>query len=388
VDTPTTTLPVDQAEPAEPDGPPVRRARWPWVVVAIPVLLGLVSLIAAVIELPYYAISPGSARPTQPTVLVSGTRTYETNDDILFTTVSLSRDRINGWEWLQAELDDTIDLVDAEVVDGGHTAEENQQINQALMDDSQDVAIVVALEHLGYDVIDGTGATVGDVLPASPAAEELASGDTIVRADGQPVERKEDLVRAIEGHQPGDVVRLTVEPEEGRRERLSVTLGAFTDSQEQPCVLPGEQAEGVFVSEMTCIGVSGLTTRDEERDFPFDVSIDPGQVRGPSAGLAFTLAVLDVLTPGDLTGGQPVAVTGTIDSLGTVGLIGGAQYKAVAARAAGARVFLVPRGEEEIAATKVGDDVRIIPVSTLDEALAALEDLGGDPVPTDVASAP
>jgi PDZ domain-containing protein len=167
-----------------------------------------------------------------------------------------------------------------------------------------------------------------------------------------------------------------------------VTLGAFTDSPEQPCVVPGEEAEGVTVSDQTCIGVSGLTTRDEEQNFPFDVSIDPGRVRGPSAGLAFTLATLDVLTPGDITGGQPVAVTGTIDSLGNVGPIGGAEYKAIAARTAGAEVFLVPRGEEDIAASKVGDDVRIIPISTLDEALAALEDLGGEPVPTEVTSAP
>jgi PDZ domain-containing protein len=352
------------------------------------VLFGVLSLVALVVELPYYAISPGSARPTEPTIRVSGTETYPGDDDILFTTVSLSRGRINGWEWLQAELDDSIDLVDAELIEGGHTAAENQQINQQLMDDSQDVAVVVALEHLGYDVVDGTGATVGDVLPGSPAAEQLGPDDDIVRAGGEPVERKEDLVRQIEARRPGDELDLVVEPADGGRERITVTLGGFSNSREQPCVVPGEQADGVTVTDQTCIGVSGLTTRDEERNFPFDVSIDPGRVRGPSAGLAFTLATLDVLTPGDITGGQPVAVTGTIDSLGNVGPIGGAEYKAIAARAAGADVFLVPRGEEEIAASKVGDDVQIIPVSTLDEALAALEDLGGEPVPTDPSTAP
>ena len=388
MDTRTTTLAVDPADPTAAEQPPTRRARWPWVLVVIPVLFGILSLVALVIELPYYAISPGSARPTEPTIQVSGTETYPGEDDILFTTVSLSRGRINGWEWLQAEVDDSIDLIDAEVIEGGHTAEENQQINQQLMDDSQDVAVVVALEHLGYDVVDGTGATIGDVLPESPAAEQLGAGDDIVRAGGEPVERKEDLVRQIEARRPGDELDLVVEPADGGRERVTVTLGAFSDSQEQPCVVPGEEAEGVTVSEQTCIGVSGLTTRDEERNFPFDVSIDPGRVRGPSAGLAFTLATLDVLTPGDITGGQPVAVTGTIDSLGNVGPIGGAEYKAIAARAAGAEVFLVPRGEEEIAAGKVGDDVQIIPISTLDEALDALEDLGGQPVTTDHSSLP
>jgi PDZ domain-containing protein len=348
------------------------------------VLIGVVALLGLVIELPYYAISPGSARPTEETVQVSGTETFPSEDDILFTTVSLSRGRINGWEWLQAELDDDIDLVDAELIEGGHTAAENQQINQQLMDESQDVAVVVALEHLGYDVIDGTGATVGDVLPNSPAADELEAEDTIVRAGGQPIDRKEDVVRQIEQLQPGDTLDLVVEPAQGRRERVQVTLGAFTNRQDAPCLVSADEVDGeVALSDQTCLGVSGLTTRDEERHFPFDVSIDPGRVRGPSAGLAFTLAVLDVLTPGDITGGQPVAVTGTIDSLGNVGPIGGAQYKAIAARRAGAQVFLVPRGEEEIAASRVGDDVTIIPVSTLDEALDALVDLGGEPVEVD-----
>jgi PDZ domain-containing protein len=143
------------------------------------------------------------------------------------------------------------------------------------------------------------------------------------------------------------------------------------------------------MTNQTCIGVRGLVTRDEERNFPFDVSIDPGQVRGPSAGLAFTLAVLDVLTPGDLTGGHPVAVTGTIDGLGNVGPIGGAEYKAIAAREAGAELFLVPAGEEDIAASRVGDGVTIVPVATLDDALEALAEIGGNALDleTPVASA-
>lgn len=384
MDTTTSTLAVDTSEQPPGDTAPVRRARWPWALAAIPLVLGVLSLIALVVELPYYTISPGGARPTEPTVQVSGTETFPGDDDILFTTVSLSQGRINGWEWLEAQLDGDIDLVDAEIIEGDHTAEENRQINQQLMDESQDVAVVVALEELGYDVIDGTGAKVGDVLPGSPAAVDLAADDTVVRAGGEPIERKEDLVRQIELLAPGDTLDLVVEPADGGRERVEVALGAFTNSQDVPCQPPGEAAaEGVTVSDVTCLGVSGLTTRDEERNFPFDVSIDPGRVRGPSAGLAFTLAVLDVLTPGAITGGQPVAVTGTIDSLGNVGPVGGAEYKAIAAREAGAGVFLVPRGEEEIAASRVGDDVRIIPISNLDEALAALEDLGGEPVPTD-----
>jgi PDZ domain-containing protein len=331
------------------------------VLAGLGALAGLLALVGAVVELPWYAISAGSARPTAATVQVSGADTFPPDQDIFFTTVSLSQRRINGWEWLQAELDADIDLVDADLIEGGHTAEENQEINQALMDESQDVAVVVALEELGFDVIDGTGATIGDVVPEYPADGALEPGDTVVRAQGEPVERKEDLARAIDATGPDQPLALVVEDPDGIRRRVTVDLAPD----------PRDPGHGF-------LGVSGLSTRDEVRTDPFEVRIDPGRVRGPSAGLAFTLAVMDVLTPGDLTGDADVAVTGTIDGVGRVGPIGGAQYKAIAARRAGAEVFLVPAGEEEIAASRVGDDVQIVPVATLDDALDALAELGGN----------
>ena len=187
-------------------------------------------------------------------------------------------------------------------------------------------------------------------------------GETVVRAGGERVERVEDLVRQIDDRAPGDPLPLVLEDEDGHRRHVTVELGHFPGAPDEPF-----------------LGVSDLQTRDLEVHYPFDVSIDPGQVRGPSAGLAFTLAVLDVLTPGDLTGGHDVAVTGTIDGLGRVGPIGGAEFKAIAAERAGAEVFLVPAGEEDAARSRVGDDLRVEPVATLDDALRVLESLGGQP---------
>ena len=57
--------------------------------------------------------------------------------------------------------------------------------------------------------------------------------------------------------------------------------------------------------------------------FPFSVKIDAGNVGGPSAGLMFSLGIYDKVTNGALTGGQNIAGTGTIDSSGKVGPIGG-----------------------------------------------------------------
>jgi PDZ domain-containing protein len=126
------------------------------------------------------------------------------------------------------------------------------------------------------------------------------------------------------------------------------------------------------------VGIRAPEDRITSFEFPIDVTIDSGNVGGPSAGLAFTLAVLDVLTPGEITGGHRVAATGTMALDGTVGPVGGAAQKAVTVRDAGYEVFLVPSDElEEVRAT-VGDDLRVIAVDTLAEALDALDSLGGN----------
>ena len=125
-------------------------------------------------------------------------------------------------------------------------------------------------------------------------------------------------------------------------------------------------------------------------DFPIDVNVDTSQIGGPSAGLAMTLSIFDKLTPGALTGGKRVAVTGTINEDGSVGEIGGISQKAGSAKAADAELFIVPactredtkpQCEEELAKAKErAGDLRVVPVATFDEALAALEAAGGDPV--------
>jgi PDZ domain-containing protein len=189
----------------------------------------------------------------------------------------------------------------------------------------------------------------------------IEPGDTIVAVDGQPVERREDLARAIDAKEPGDPIRLRIEDPDGERRRAVVELGSYPDAPDEPF-----------------LGVGGLVTRDLAIEYPFEITIDTGDIIGPSAGLAFTLAILDVLTPGDLSGDTPVAVTGTINGLAQVGPVGGVEFKAVAAMEAGAEVFLVPEREVEQARELVGDDLRIEGVATLDDALRVLDDLGGN----------
>ncbi|MCT9077243.1 YlbL family protein [Streptomyces fulvoviolaceus] len=106
------------------------------------------------------------------------------------------------------------------------------------------------------------------------------------------------------------------------------------------------------------------------------VSLKLADVGGPSAGLLFSLGVIDKLdgdgSGGDLTGGRNIAGTGTIDADGTVGAVGGVALKTQAARRDGATVFLVPKDECADAKSELPKGLRLIPVTTLKGAVNSL----------------
>jgi PDZ domain-containing protein len=105
---------------------------------------------------------------------------------------------------------------------------------------------------------------------------------------------------------------------------------------------------------------------------PFSIDFNLANIGGPSAGLMFSLAVVDKLTTGDLNDGKFVAGTGTIDSDGKVGSIGGITHKMLAAQEAGATVFLVPADNCDEAKTAQDDGLELVKVDNLGQAVDAL----------------
>jgi PDZ domain-containing protein len=133
----------------------------------------------------------------------------------------------------------------------------------------------------------------------------------------------------------------------------------------------------------TIVGFMPRDTRTVET--PFEVGIDTDSIGGPSAGLAFTLALIDELSQGSLTGAVKVAATGTMDGNESIGAVGAIPQKAVAARDSGAKLFLIPASQSaaDIAqARRVGGvQMRVETVATLQDALDILRGIGGDPLP-------
>jgi len=306
---------------------------------------------------------------------------FEPDGDFFFVTVSAPEQSLLGW--FAGRDDPATTLLTEEDKFGVRTPSQRREAALQQMRTASQEAQFVALTAAGYEPEISLGeVVVQEVLCAEigddglcaeffPSDLAIDPSDTILEAEGEVLNSVEDLSAVLEGKEPGDIIELKIRrPEVGVLD-VEVELAASPDDPDR-----------------TIIGFRPFDTRVVT--LPFEVGIDTGRIGGPSAGLAFTLAMIDELTPGDLTGGKNIAVTGTIGLDGSVGPIGGLTQKVSAVRQHGVDVFLVPASQREVAdgndelRQRLDDvgrgDVMIIPVATLDEALEALAELGGDPL--------
>ncbi len=328
-----------------------------------------------------YARTPASAESVNQRVvfgeLPDDVERFDTEADFFFVTVTAPEQSLLSY--YVGRDDPAVDILTDEDKNGFQTPEQRREFNLQAMRTAEQEAQYVALTTLGYEPEITPGEVVvarvlckedgdgGTCAVAFPSDEQIDPADTILEADGVSLESVEDLSAVLADKQPGDTVLLLIErPNEGQSE-VTVELSASPDDPDR-----------------TIIGFQPFDTRAVT--LPFEVDIDTGQIGGPSAGLAFTLSLIDELSSGELTGGKNVAVTGTINLDGTVGPIGGLAQKVSAVHQHGVDVFLVPASQSEfddpVKLKRLDDagrgEVLIIPVATLDEALAALEELGGD----------
>lgn len=342
-----------------------------WGLLAVVILAGLAT--AALLSFwtrPYYALAPGSVRDTASRISVTGAPLHEPDGQIGFVTVSLT-ERVNTFEYIRAKLDGSIDLVHEDLINRGRTPDEKREEDRRRMAESKDVATLVALAHLGYEIVPiGLGVEVIELTPCMPAEDVLQPQDVIVGFAGDVVEFPDDLTDPLKEFDAGDTVELQVNrAESGEVETVELELGSTADS----CLV--DEIRTSEADERAMIGIRLDAVIDF--DLPIDVAIDTDRVGGPSAGLAFTLSLIDVLTEGELTGGTKVATTGTIDIDGNVGRVGGVKQKTVAARESGIDVLLVPEGEGEASLEFAGEMI-VEEVLTLDDALEALGRVGGN----------
>lgn len=230
----------------------------------------------------------------------------------------------------------------------GQTTDEVRERNALMFTDSEANATAAALRQLGLPI----EVAVGLITEGSAAEGVLEVGDTLREADGQAIDRPETLKRIVSEKAPGDALELTI-VRDGDERRVEVALGENPDDSD---------------SAYLGVGMSAQPAGD------VNVEYNVSGVGGPSAGLILSLAVVDKLSPGDLTGGRDIAGTGSIDGFGTVGAIGGITHKIAAAREKGADMFLVPADNCAEALTADAGDMPLIRVENLDGAVRAIND--------------
>ncbi|GHF17259.1 PDZ domain-containing protein [Amycolatopsis deserti] len=342
-----------------------RMTRRGWTVVTSGVLIVVFGLIGAFVQVPYVAIGPG---PTYDTlgqvngvqvVEVDGQQTYPTAGELRMTTVSLN-DEISLFGALGLWVSGRYALAPREeYFRPGESDEQVQQQNVQQFQDSQSNAEVAALRHLGFPV----KVLAQTIVENTPASRVLAAGDRLLSVNGRTITNEDDVTAALADTTPGQTVPITFQhgTEPARTEQI--TLAANPDPNKKQ-------------------GFMGLQPIDRA-DVPFDVKISLQDVGGPSAGLMFALAIVDRLTPGEMVAGEHVAGTGEITEKGAVNPIGGISFKVVAAREAGATVFLTPEANCAEASAAAPDGLKLIKVTDLNSALSALEALkAGQPTPS------
>jgi PDZ domain-containing protein len=325
-------------------------------VVAAPLVAVLLAL-AAFAPLPYVTYRPGGTVDVlgvggsgREIIQVEGQKTYRDDGELRMTTVIVSQPKQENSllelmaTWLNG--DNAVMPYDA-VYAPDETETDNEIEGAVQMVSSQDSAIAVALTELGHKVT--SAVEVQYVNPGSPADGRLKVRDIFLEVNGTKAATSEDISNAVRETPAGEEVTFLVRRGDIER-RISVA----------PEEIEGEQRVGVS------LGLGYI--------FPFDVSVNINpNISGPSAGLMFSLAIYDTLTPGSLTDHQIVAGTGEITPDGSVGPIGGIAQKIAGAREEGADLFLVPPANCQDVAAADNGDMQLVRADTMHDAVVALE---------------
>lgn len=323
-------------------------------------VLGVLSF---TLRVPYLVESPGPTFNTlgqydnKDIISVSGHQTSPTSGHLNLMTVLSDTDKttiagaLTGW----LRHDEVVVPYDAIYPPG--TSKQQQNANNAEdFTASQDNATAAAACELGYP----KGFGIFTVSPDSPNKGVLKAGDKFVSVDGTSVSDSTSLQKVLASRKAGDKLPVAV-VRAGQNTTVEVTLGPPGTGSSTPKL-------GVTV------GTGCL--------LPFEVTLSLSGVGGPSAGLMFSLGIIDKISNHDLTHGRFIAGTGTIDPTGQVGQIGGISLKMIAARRAGATVFLAPASNCADVKGNIPSGLDVVKVSTLHEAITDLDTLAaGGAVP-------
>jgi Lon-like protease len=317
--------------------------------VAVLALIGLVFALNFY-KLPVVALSPGPMEDVLSQLKVQGSRVYDSKGKLYLTSVGID-DNVRFYEALLDMANHDVELLPRNLIYPDQ--QDDQEIdreNAQAMDLSKETATVVALRQVGYD-IEPSAVQITEVLAGAPAHGKLKPTDRILAADGRKVHSTEQVRAAIRSHQAGERVTFKIE-RNGHTSTVPVSLQQ----------VDGEPRVGIVL-------------RDVFPSLPVKVSIETqNHIGGPSAGLMFTLSIIDKLTEEDLTAGRRIAGTGEIALDGGVLPVGGVAEKLVTVDRMGVKTFFIPEGNCDGVRGRVPKGLRLVKVANVKDALRFLRD--------------
>ena len=318
-------------------------------------------VLMAAVPVPYVALGPGPTFDTlgefdgKPVVAIEGTKVHPTSGHLNMTTVS-QRDGLTLGQALAFWASGNDQLVPRDMVFPPEKSRDDIEKSQnADFQRSEDFAEYAALNYLKYP----KAVTVDRVTDPGPSQGKLQPGDAIDAVNGTKVAEVADFTKLIKATKPGDVVVLDYRRRNAPPGNTRITLGKNDDRD---------------------YGFLGIAVGDAPWA-PFAVDFNLANIGGPSAGLMFSLAVVDKLTTGDLNGSKFIAGTGTITPDGDVGPIGGIAHKMYSAQEAGATAFLVPADNCDEARTAPDNTMQLIKAQSLTQTIDALKSLSSGTEP-------
>ncbi|MDM5328056.1 SepM family pheromone-processing serine protease [Neobacillus sp. CF12] len=326
------------------------------------IVISVLMIAGIFFSLPYYVSKPGIAKELSPIIQVEDGN--EGKGSFMLTTVRMGR--ANIYSYVEAKLFDYVELYPVEAI--LHETETQDEYNARqlhAMAGSKLNAIEVAYKKAGYPVeYQYKGVYVVQVVPDMPAEGKLRAGDRIIMVDGQKFDSSENFIEYVGKKKADEQIELTLK-RNGKTKTVLVTVKPFKDDPKK-------------------IGIGISLVDDKDISVNPNVTVKTDEIGGPSAGLMFALEIYDQLMEEDFTKGYQVAGTGTIDSKGAVGPIGGIDQKIVAADKAGAEIFFAPneKGSSDSnyklavkTAKEIDSKIKIVPVDLIDDAINYLQNL-------------
>jgi PDZ domain-containing protein len=329
----------------------------------VPIFLALLLFITAlVIPLPYVIVEPGEPQnilgkaekgSSKRLIEIAGVKTFPTTGKLNLTSIYVSspESKLFGFDVLSAWFDGERSVQPKEVYfPKGVSSKAVDQQNSLDMRQSQEHAKVSALQYLGYKIPEKM--IISDITKESPNIKTLKNGDEIIKLDG---------------------IRVTSAT--GFKKLLAAIAMAKTSSDQMQLTVLRDGVEKVFTVRTYKVDqdkkVLGLMV-ESKYQYPFTINISLKDVGGPSAGLMFSLGIVEKLRAENLTRGRNISGTGTIDAFGNVGPIGGIEEKLIGAARAGSKLFLAPALNcDDI--QHIPSGLQVVAVETLREAVAALK---------------